>query len=58
MRGCYGGPIMKSYWKVFLFYNLRVQIGSLSDPTLLKRGRQPEVNVSHAKTIVSPRFLN
>ena len=26
--------------------------------SFLRRGRQPEVNISHARTVFSPRFLN
>ena len=30
----------------------------LKHGTFLSHGRQPEVNISHARTLVSPRFLN
>ena len=30
----------------------------LKQATFLNHGRQPEVNISHARTVVSPRFSN
>ena len=30
----------------------------LKHATFLSHGRQPEVNISHARTVVSPRFSN
>ena len=33
-------------------------LGSFKHATFLSHGRQPEVNISHARTVVSPRFSN
>ena len=36
----------------------RAGIRELKHATFLSHGRQPEVNISHARTVVSPRFSN
>ena len=36
----------------------RAGIRALKHATFWSHGRQPEVNISHARTVVSPRFSN
>ena len=41
-----------------LVYELSLElIKEFKHATFLRRGRQPEINISHARAVVSPRFL-
>ena len=42
----------------YLLYFVPEIIGSLKHATFLRHGRQPEVNISQARTVVFTRFSN
>ena len=42
---------------IFGFKNVP-NLGSFKHATFLSHGRQPEVDFPHARTVMSPRFIN
>ena len=51
------GRTNKEYYGIFES-GLLERSGSFKQTTFWNHGRKPEVNVSHARAMVSPRFLS